>query len=89
MNIARAEMNEFKIRRNKILKHLGSSSILILLASKEKERNNGINYPYRQNSNFHYLTGFNEPLSAVVFFNNEVYFFVEKKIRNMNNGMGN
>lgn len=72
-------MNEFKIRRNKILKHLGSSSILILLASKEKERNNGINYPYRQNSNFHYLTGFNEPLSAVVFFNNEVYFFCREK----------
>ena len=79
MNISKAEMNDFRIRRNKILKHLGSSSLLILLASSEKERNNGINYQYRQNSNFHYLTGFNEPLSAVVFFKNEVYFFCRKK----------
>ena len=79
MNISKADMNDFRIRRNKILKHLGSSSLLILLASSEKERNNGINYQYRQNSNFHYLTGFNEPLSAVVFFKKEVYFFCRKK----------
>tara|TARA_B100000161_G_scaffold255242_1_gene217222 strand:- start:29 stop:1300 length:1272 start_codon:yes stop_codon:yes gene_type:complete len=79
VNISKAEMNDFKIRRNKILKHLGSSSLLILLASSEKERNNRINYPYRQNSNFHYLTGFNEAVSAVIFFKNEVYFFCRKK----------
>ena len=72
-------MNDFRIRRKKILKHLGSSSLLILIASSEKERNNGINYSYRQNSNFHYLTGFNEPLSAVVFFKSEVHFFCRKK----------
>ena len=72
-------MNDFRIRRKKILKHLGSSSLLILIASSEKERNNGINYPYRQNSNFHYLSGFNEPLSAVVFFKSEVHFFCRKK----------
>ena len=79
MKISKAEMNDFRIRRKKILKHLGSSSLLILIASSEKERNNGINYPYRQNSNFHYLTGFNEPLSAVVFFKSEVHFFCRKK----------
>ena len=79
MKISKAEMNDFRIRRKKILKHLGSSSLLILIASSEKERNNGINYPYRQNSNFHYLSGFNEPLSAVVFFKGEVHFFCRKK----------
>ena len=79
MKISKAEMNDFRIRRKKILKHLGSSSLLILIASSEKERNNGINYSYRQNSNFHYLTGFNEPLSAVVFFKSEVHFFCRKK----------
>ena len=36
VNISKAEMNDFRIRRNKILKHLGSSSLLILLASSEK-----------------------------------------------------
>ena len=79
VKISKAEMNDFRIRRKKILKHLGSSSLLILIASSEKERNNGVNYPYRQNSNFHYLTGFNEPLSAVVFFKSEVHFFCRKK----------
>ena len=79
MKISKAEMNDFRIRRKKILKHLGSSSLLILIGSSEKERNNGINYPYRQNSNFHYLTGFNEPLSAVVFFKSEIHFFCRKK----------
>ena len=49
-----------------------------MLASSEKERNNGINYQYRQNSNFHYLTGFNEPLSAVVFLKMRSISFVEK-----------
>jgi Xaa-Pro aminopeptidase len=79
VNISKAEINDFRIRRKKILKHLGSSSLLILIASSEKERNNGINYPYRQNSNFHYLTGFNEPSSAVVFFKSEIYFFCRVK----------
>lgn len=39
----------------------GSDAIVIVAAAPERVRNNDAHYPYRQDSDFHYLTGFPEP----------------------------
>ncbi len=53
--------NEFKRRRRQLMRMIGRDSIAIVPAAKERIRNNDSHYPYRQDSDFHYLTGFSEP----------------------------
>lgn len=45
---------------------MGRDAIAILPASAVRWRNNDVDYAYRQDSNFHYLTGFPEPESVAV-----------------------
>ena len=57
---------EFKLRREELLKRLDHNSVAIIFAAKECVRSGGEKYPYRQNSDFYYLTGFIEPESIAV-----------------------
>lgn len=50
----------FKRRRQKIMAGLHQSALLVA-AHPEHVRNDDVHYPYRQDSNFYYLTGFEEP----------------------------
>ncbi len=52
---------EFARRRTQLMRMAGEDSIIILCAAPEKTRNSDVHYPYRQNSDFLYLTGFKEP----------------------------
>ena len=58
---------EFAKRRNKLMGMLGSDAIAIVPSSSEKIRNRDVEYPFRQNSDFLYLTNFNEPDAIAVF----------------------
>ncbi|HEV2268075.1 MAG TPA: Xaa-Pro aminopeptidase [Steroidobacteraceae bacterium] len=58
--------NEFARRRRALLKLMGRDSIAILPAAPVRHRNNDVEYAYRQDSDFHYLTGFDEPESVAV-----------------------
>ncbi len=60
------DMNIFKARRQKVGKDLVGSAIVVA-ANPEAVRNFDVHHPYRQDSNFYYLTGFEEPESAFVF----------------------
>lgn len=60
------EEKEYKKRREKLLASLKPHSIAVVCSAVEKTRSNDTCYPYRQNSNFYYLTGFNEKDSALV-----------------------
>ncbi|WP_022942623.1 Xaa-Pro aminopeptidase [Psychromonas hadalis] len=53
--------NQFQLRRSAFFNKMQVNSIAIFPASVETIRNNDCEYPFRQNSDFHYLTGFNEP----------------------------
>lgn len=55
----------FKRRRQKIIAGLNNSA-LIVAAHPEQIRNDDVHYPYRQDSNFYYLTGFEEPESILI-----------------------
>ncbi len=59
--------NEFKRRRKELLRTLGKGNIAIVTSAPEQVRNRDIEFPYRQDSDFFYLTGFNEPESIAVF----------------------
>ncbi|HEX5462904.1 MAG TPA: Xaa-Pro aminopeptidase [Steroidobacteraceae bacterium] len=58
--------NEFARRRRALLKVMGRDSIAILPAAPVRHRNNDVEYAYRQDSDFYYLTGFDEPESVAV-----------------------
>jgi Xaa-Pro aminopeptidase len=45
---------------------LGSDSMLILWSAPERVYSGDVNYPYRQDSNFYYLTGIEQPESILV-----------------------
>ncbi|MCK4707459.1 MAG: aminopeptidase P N-terminal domain-containing protein, partial [Gammaproteobacteria bacterium] len=57
---------EFKRRRNQLMKMVGKGNIAIVASASEQTRNRDVDYPFRQDSDFLYLTGFNEPDSVLV-----------------------
>jgi len=75
--------SEYLSRREAFGAKLKKNSVAVLFSAEAKTRSNDTEYPYRQNSNFYYLTGFSEDKSALVFVKKskktEVYLFVCKK----------
>jgi Xaa-Pro aminopeptidase len=59
-------MAEFAKRRKELMQQVDSDSIIILTAAPSVYRNHYHEYPYRQNSDFYYLTGFEEPDAVMV-----------------------
>jgi Xaa-Pro aminopeptidase len=58
--------DEFARRRRQLMKAMGREAIAVVPAAPVRMRNNDVEYAYRQDSNFHYLTGFPEPESVAV-----------------------
>lgn len=57
---------EFAKRRRQLARMMDKDSIAIVPAASPKTRNGDAHYPYRQDSDFQYLTGFPEPDSVMV-----------------------
>lgn len=57
---------EFAKRRRYLAEQMGENSIAILPSSSVKSRNRDVDYPFRQDSDFYYLSGFNEPDAVLV-----------------------
>ena len=57
---------EFAKRRRQLMRMMGRDAIAIVPAASVKQRNNDVEYHYRQDSDFQYLTGFDEPESVAV-----------------------
>jgi len=74
---------EYAKRRKKLAKKLSSNSVGILFSNEHKVRSNDTEYPFRQNSNFYYLSGFKEDSSALMFVKSKkklkTILFVAKK----------
>ncbi len=60
------QAREYARRRRQLMRMAGPDAILIVAAAPERVRNNDAHYPYRQDSDFHYLTGFGEPDAVLV-----------------------
>ena len=57
---------EYTRRRRQLMRMAGPDAILILPAAPERVRSNDTHFPYRQDSDFWYLTGFDEPDAVLV-----------------------
>jgi Xaa-Pro aminopeptidase len=61
------EMTEYAKRRNQLMQKIGPNGIVILPSAPVAQRNGDYDYPFRQQSDLYYLTGFEEPESVAVF----------------------
>jgi Xaa-Pro aminopeptidase len=60
------DRKEFARRRRGLMRQMDEASIAILFAAPVRTRNRDVEYPYRPDSDFFYLTGFPEPEAALV-----------------------
>ena len=61
---------EFARRRRQLMRMAGEDAILVLPAAPERVRSHDTHYPYRQDSDFWYLSGFPEPEAVLVLMTN-------------------
>ena len=75
--------SEYKKRRDILAKKLLNNSIGIIFSAEYTTRSHDTQHPYRQDSNFYYLTGFKEDNAVLVFLKNKKEYktilFVQKK----------
>ena len=57
---------EYKQRREKLMQQMGNDSIAIICTNPEFTRTQDVNYLFRPDGNFYYLTGFREAEAAAV-----------------------
>jgi len=53
-------------RRRRLIEAMGEGSVAVVPAARERLRNRDVHYPFRQDNDFHYLTGFPEPEAVAV-----------------------
>lgn len=53
-------------RRARLAQHIGTDGVALVAATPERTRNNDVEYHYRSDSDFRYLTGFPEPQAIAV-----------------------
>ena len=58
--------SDFKKRRKILMDKLGNDSVLIIPCAQHYKRTRDVEYPYRQDSDFYYLTGFGESDSLMM-----------------------
>jgi Xaa-Pro aminopeptidase len=61
-----AQLKEFARRRRQLMRSMGEGGIAVVPSSPVRVRNHDVEYPYRQDSDFLYLTGFTEPGAVAV-----------------------
>lgn len=62
----RISLQDFSCRRDDLMSMMEPNSIAILPSATLMTRNSDVEYKFRQDSDFHYLTGFDEPESVFV-----------------------
>ncbi len=80
------DMAIFKERRDRVAKKMKEGSAMVLPAAPDAIRNRDVRHTYRQESNFYYFTGFEEPDSIFLFrpgFDPEYVLFVRPRDKNM------
>ena len=66
-------------RRKELLSKLDDNAVVIVSTNSEQKRNSDVNYPFRPDSSFWYLTGFIEPDAIAVFSKNDYSIFLKPK----------
>lgn len=81
----------YEARRNRIKEHHSSKSLVLFLSADIRNRQNDVDYEYRQNSNMLYVSGCIEPKTALILLpglntqtdnQTDEIFFVQKRNQN-------
>lgn len=64
--VADVPASEYDRRRRRIMQRMGSDSVAVVPAAAPRLRNGDTEHPFRQDSDFYYLTGFTEPSAVLV-----------------------
>ena len=62
------EKNFFKMNREDLRGLMPARSVALVFSGVEKVRSNDVNFPFHQDPDFYYLTGFNEPDALLILF---------------------
>jgi Xaa-Pro aminopeptidase len=57
---------EYSRRRKQLMRAMEHGSVAVIPAAPDRLRNRDVHYPYRQDSDFLYLSGFSEPEAVIV-----------------------
>jgi Xaa-Pro aminopeptidase len=75
--------SEYKKRRDTLAKKMPNNSVGIIFSAEPATRSHDTHHPYRQDSNFYYLSGFKEDNAVLVFLKTKdglkTVMFVQKK----------
>lgn len=69
--------DNYQKHRRDLQKKITNDDIVIIASGFEKQRNSDVNYSFRANSNFLYLTGINEPNCVLLLSQKQFILFVE------------
>ncbi len=79
--------SEYQRRRECVSCSLKKNSLAIIFSARAQIRSNDTEFPYRQDSNFYYLTGFKEDNAILILRRGkrttESYLFVQKKVKEL------
>ena len=64
---------DYARRRTRLMNSMQPGAVAIVPAATEQRRSRDINYPFRQDSDFYYLTGFAEPDALLVLIPGRAY----------------
>lgn len=65
-SVMKVPPTEFKKRRRALMNLMPQGAIAVIPGADEQRRNRDVFYPFRQDSDFFYLTGFSEPQTLLV-----------------------
>lgn len=75
--------SEYKKRRDTLAKKMSKDSVAVIFSAEPATRSHDTHHPYRQDSNFYYLSGFKEDNAAILFIKTKdklrTMLFVQKK----------
>src|SRR5699024_10640691 len=57
---------DYAARRQRVMDRIGEDAAMVIFANPEQPRSNDTLFPYRQNSDLFYLSGFEEPEAVIV-----------------------
>ena len=66
MNSKTDQRDIYQRRRQELINQIGESAIIILSTASVKQRNSDVDFQFRADSDFYYLTGFAEPQAVAV-----------------------
>src|SRR5262249_15483772 len=65
-SVERDRVSDLTARRKAVMQQVGDKGILILYSAEPRNYAADVDWPYRQENNFFYLTGINQPGSTLV-----------------------